>query len=1031
MNQFIFRSTLFVLISWFANVGFGQETFTCGMHGEGEGLLPTSMNFNTVDFFPDETCGTPLYINCRFVFFTRDEGTTTAINGTGSFPQGTPETIEMLDRIVEISNFKLANIRDNLNCSPGQGYPKHSNVQMKVDYDYVPDSEAWDYFSRAQEMGSSYYSTAFCPQAIMSANSTWPYMRNVIDAYNQANPNTFNFFFIEDGFLIKTVETLLHDGLQPNGPYTGFSTFSGCSMLAGDYYEDRDQFVVMIDFFADWYARINFGTQYFPEFAAAGNEEIASWHIESIPGIIVHELGHSILDQFHTGGCNNIMNGNNAAGGYLNQNQLNRLHRTLMTTNHYKYISCEDITETTCNLVIDHDETFDEPISIYGDLIIREGVTLTLKSDMYLSETSSIDLEKNAKLIVDGGKLSSGCEGKWRGIRVTGGNTDFDVKFTNQAIVENARTAVSMFPPLPWPEMRDYGNGIVHADNTTFTNVGRVAELMAFQPSLNGSYFRDCIQNGGTFGITNWNCQFVEVSDCEFNDIEANSIVSEAGSFNIVGSTFHSGEHDILLANTSPIFGSEIKDNDFESAETAIRIIGTSFVENTIQNNRFNGNVYGVWMEGDNNCIIQSNDINSIHGAVSTNGGLPSKSIRENAFSNAVLGVWSVGNNGGLTFAQNCFATEYADTYIDGAIAPIISDGAAPANNCFTHEGNASSTIPDISGNPDPFTYYEPMTSTDNCLNVLFAPVNVNVVPIGSAPSTDICATAGSGGLAPPPGGEVDACNPAPTISACLAAKGWLNTAISQLTPISSPIPVSQLGASSAQRQQYKRCLDRVERKLFELYLLSGQYAQARASLGTPTTDDRKILAFSSYMYANDLTAAESYLNGAVMPSNAYADFIQTQRLNIARLRNVGTFQASPIQLQELRDIAEKEHPYAAYAKALWFALTREIMSSKLPDLKKDDGKKNFGGNLQVDAGGGSKIAVYPNPADTELVMEVSGYEHLLVRVVNMKGDVVHTRPLTDGTYKLDTSAWPAGVYFVVMIENGAVIKREKLVLSH
>ncbi|MBK7800030.1 MAG: hypothetical protein IPJ53_13075 [Saprospiraceae bacterium] len=74
-------------------------------------------------------------------------------------------------------------------------------------------------------------------------------------------------------------------------------------------------------------------------------------------------------------------------------------------------------------------------------------------------------------------------------------NSDFDVKFMNNAVIENtAVAAVSMFAPESIPIIWGYGNGILHAENTTFNNVRRIVELMSWTPLPNSSYIRNCTQ---------------------------------------------------------------------------------------------------------------------------------------------------------------------------------------------------------------------------------------------------------------------------------------------------------------------------------------------------------------------------------------------------------------------------------------------------------------------------------------------------------------------------------------------------------
>ena len=64
--------------------------------------------------------------------------------------------------------------------------------------------------------------------------------------------------------------------------------------------------------------------------------------------------------------------------------------------------------------------TISSPMSIFGDLEINPGSTLTINSEVHFSEFSSIIVHSGAKLIVDGGKLTNDCKkyvGRYRGRR--------------------------------------------------------------------------------------------------------------------------------------------------------------------------------------------------------------------------------------------------------------------------------------------------------------------------------------------------------------------------------------------------------------------------------------------------------------------------------------------------------------------------------------------------------------------------------------------------------------------------------------
>jgi hypothetical protein len=988
------------------------SSFECGMGGGSSGYIVNS-GFDNLDFFQPETCGKPLYINCRFVFFTRNDG-------TGTFQEGEPFTDEILSEIVEGANAKWASVPDNTGCSTssGQDYPVDSKFRMNVAYDYIDDEIAWDYYARATALGGSYFKTAFCPNSLMRANSTWPHLRDVINNYNAQYPNSFNFFFIEDGNLIREVEDHLANGTQPNGPYEGVDAFSGCSRLPEPYYSNQDQFVVMMNFYSSWFARINFGTDYFPEEASEGNELIANWHISETIDAIVHELGHSVVERsivHETFGCASNLMSTSRPLSHLVPEQLSRLHRNMMTSNNHRYISCDDIAESTCDLVISQDDVFDEPMSIYGDLIIEEGVTLTLKSDMYLSETSSIDVLKGAKLIIDGAYLTNGCGDHWKGIRVVGGNSDFDVSIKNQAIIENtSQAAVSMFPPLPWSEARQHGNGILHAENSAFNNTMRIVEFIAFQSAANGSYIRDCVQNGGNWSVTNWNCQFIEITDNVFNDITTDCIVTESGSFLIEGNEFHSGQHDILFANVSAGIGSVIRDNLFYGSETGVKALGTTFDENIILNNNFATGLYDVWMEGDNFYEVYRNSFAAAFGSVSLNGGNNSvNSIFQNEFDGNLVGLYSTEDLGGIKFYQNCLNTYFADTYLDGA---TISPPAflEPANNCFTHLGNSSSSTYDITGNPDPFTYFEPADNVIDCKDAVKAHPNVSITESG--PAVDACAIAGSD-LVTPPEEEEKLCSPQRTIAATQEAISFLNAEIGLLPP------------NDEQRKDYERCLKRAKRQLFELYIIDENYSSARSLFSGEEADKAAAVIFSSYIFEGDLEAAEEFLTTINPAEEPLADFIKVQLLNLDRLSEGPNFQATVSELDSLEFIAHKEHRYAGYAKSLHYALTGDILAEDLPLSNHSALKLELEGRA-THATRENELSIFPNPFSEQLQINVGTYSDAQLNITDVLGRRVHTSWIQESNFSIPTADWAEGLYIVTVSRNDEILHRRKVMLA-
>lgn len=972
------------------------------MDGDENSVDPVINTFAGFKFFSEEECGDPLYLNCNFVFLTRDDG-------SGTFPPGDPQTAEIISDIINKMNNRWAGITDIDDCSPDWDYPYDSNVRVNVNTHYIANTAAWDYHAQAEALGDTYNKHSFCPNEVDAPNSTWPALKGVIKSFNAEHPEAINFFFVENG------QRLLSDGTDPYlSPQNDVEIFSGCSRRAAPYSSSQEQFIIMANFYTAYFMRINYGGVLYPD-AGVPNQTLAQWHLDGMPIIANHELGHSIMNQSHTEGCDNLMSSSfSMSKKYLTPNQLEILHLTLMATNHHNYVSCENISENTCDVRITSNATINIPMSVYGDIIIESGATLTISSEVYLSEESSINLEENAKLIVNGGLLTNGCGQTWKGIRVTGGNEDFDVKLNNATIENTSGAAVSMFPPLPWPEMQNHGNGILHADNTVFNNVRRMAELIAFTPSLNSSYIRNCTQNGGKWGITNWNCLFVEVADSKFNDIADECIVINGGSVNINHNDFYSGKNDVLIVNVSQGVGSAIEGNRFYGNETGVRALGAGMYKNTIQGNLFTS-PFGVWLEGDNAYDIDQNSFLSTFGTISFNNGNHSNKVSSNEFDYSFLSVFAQGANNAFNFYENCFNSLYADVYLDGSVSPVVSNGNKPANNCFTHQGNISSPFLDITGNPSSFMYVEPLVLNDyECLKAVKAHPNVNTERIGDG--EDACNNAGAEMLVPPQ--EESMCNPERTASATLDAISSLSAAIAMLPQ------------GTIQEQEYTQCMSMLRRQLFELYVLDGQYEAARYVYAGESTDDAAVAVFSSFLLEGDLNTAKVYLDQTMRPGEAFEDFKEVQYINLARLLSWPFYQASEVELERLRSIAENSHPYAAYAKSLYYVFTEEILASVLPlDLQATVAPRS---NESLEQPDFKTFRVFPNPFRSQLTIHLprSNDAEYHIEVVAFSGKVIHENVSVSGDIELDTSLWPPGLYVVKAKDNLGNLFQEKVVLT-
>jgi len=987
----------------------------CGLIDDGEGNNEHSERFDAIKFYSEGECS-PLVLKANFVILNRDDG-------TGGFPVDSDLWSFWESKI----NASLANITDPKNCFPDE-YARDSKIRLKMNVESINNTEAWDWMAKVNE--DDYPSSSDPDRYICLYRTHWESLGQQIDQFESMHPGELNFFFVENGELISILEENLENETRPAEKYEDrFAAFdkkmaSGCAQynFEFDYYSTklRNSYIIT-NKFSDFLIRNNFHDIWWPQHADKPAEEVWGWSKESAHRLYMHEMGHHILSEGHPTSCNQLMVTSSNRSNLITPDQLENVHKFLSTTNLHNSVDCNELDENVCDVFVENSTVVETPMSIYGDLVINEGMTLTVESEIFLSTNSTIVVRPSAQLIVKGGMLTSDCGDTWKGIKVYGGNSDFDVKFTNNAIIENtSEAAVSMFAPEPWPEIQSFGNGIVHAENSTFNNVRRIAELMSWTSLSNDSYFRGCTQNGGKHSITNWNCIGVEVTDNTFNDISHEAIVSSTGQFLIEENEIQSGIADILLTNATPGIGCDVFNNKFFGSNAGVKGLGTVLGEHEIIGNQFSTSFTDIFMDGENSYAISGNDITSPFGIVSVNNGNASNDVFVNTVSGNIAGLIPTGDNSDYNFYENCFTTNLVDVFIEGDISDFVAKSAdEAANNCFTHRGIEGSTIDDINGSPDPFTYTEPDDEPIDCLDAVKAHENI-LIDDDNFVVNHPCGFSGSGNGTVPP-----SYNPCYGIkwgkdgTELKKAIKWIED---KITEIENDISLNQ-----SQKDRYKvfyeRCLKKVKRYLIESLVKQKKYGEVRTELSDETTEDAQILIFASYVYEGDLQAANAYLMSWAAPSIALADFRSTQLINLDRLPYGKFYQAPNSQLLEVESLARKDHPYAAYAKALYYELTGEIISSDLPTYLQ--------GRISPRRAESSDItdySIFPNPTSDMININISTKGSYIVIISDVTG-VQIVKSKVDGRESIATDNWQKGLYFVTILRDDLIVHQEKIVV--
>ncbi len=1004
-----FNSIQFIIILLLSTKLFSQQD--CGFSGSSNSQLQAATG---IDFFSESVCS-PITLKCNIVILNRD-------SGGGGMDAGS----SIWQAWEQAMNGYLANIQDSRNCS--SGYPLDSKIRVKLTTHSINNSKAWDWYAEANRdnFPSSIQPNAYvCPRF----NGRWDDLENVMTAFEQAHFGEINFFFIENGELIDILESHIVNGTRPSGKYVDrFVQYKidnpncgscggiagGCSFFPDSYNSSASKnSYVIANVYADYLIRQNFHDIYWPQFAHESPATVWGWSFNINALGYLHEMCHNLIIMIHDEACFQLMCGQcrELRTNYITKDQLNRIHKNIATTDLHNAVDCNSISSGTCNITVSGNATISSPMSVFGDIIINPGNTLTITSEVHFSEFSSILVRSGAKLIVSGGKLTNGCAATWQGVVAEGGNGDFDVKLTNSSIVENTSgPAVSTFA--------GNGNGILHADYTTFNNCRRMAELTAWSPLPNSSYIRHCTQNGGRFGVTNWNCQGVEVSNSTFNGISENCIVSEVGSFLIEKNIFYSGQNDILFNNVSAGIASIIRGNKFYGVTFGYNARGTTFAQNIIESNKFKTSFLDVLNDGHNNFDLKDNNIEGMLGAASFANGSGIADVNGNLFNNNIVGAFAFNQNSDYNFFQNCFNTIDEDVYIDGTVSPIIATGMHdPANNCFTHNGNLGSSVLDITGNPNPFNYVEPNDNIVDCRDAILAHPAVNRINVGPQIDKPTCGV---------PPGIIPNDDPEPicgTDGSSLAMPQIINSISNSITQTYLNTNLDPIEKSN-DLNQLNNCLKEAKGNYFELLIKEGNYSGARAIYSEDVSNEAIINIFSSYIFENNLNGARLYLNQLNPLEETMQDFKTIQYINLDRLPHGPYFEASPEVKSVVLAIANKNHFTAAYAKALYYSLTGQVISSQIP--------VSFANSLKprnrVEQIHSEYLKCSPNPFNNELLLEIKGIKDGEITIFGIMNNKVYSNKVNEGNLKINSSEWNSGIYFIRLQSENKVMDTRMVV---
>ena len=186
--------------------------------------------------------------------------------------------------------------------------------------------------------------------------------------------------------------------------------------------------------------------------------------------------------------------------------------------------------------------TWSSKLSLPVPVTIDSLATLTIADTLFCTPAARIIVRPGGKLIVDGGTLTSACQGgMWQGVYVEGHRdqpqtaaNQGTVQFLNGAVVENAFRGIrTSAPGSGW----NTTGGIITADSATFRNCAKAVEYLSYagtnyagQVMDNKGAFTNCtftVDDNNLFAangtdllahVSLWDVKGVEFTNCRFED---------------------------------------------------------------------------------------------------------------------------------------------------------------------------------------------------------------------------------------------------------------------------------------------------------------------------------------------------------------------------------------------------------------------------------------------------------------------------------------------------------------------------------
>lgn len=334
---------------------------------------------------------------------------------------------------------------------------------------------------------------------------------------------------------------------------------------------------------------------------------------------------------------NNLMSGNKE-NVFISPLQAGRMHRQLRMGNirnfAYGYSSFPHN--------ITNNEIWDFTYKSYNDIIVKQGATLTIQCRLEMVKEAKVIIEPGAKLIVDGGIITSSRsagstqEGFWQGVEVWGTTSQHQfpeynptyqgrLELINGGTIENAHLAATNWKPDDYSKI----GGVIFSNGGVFKNNRKDVAFIKyenFSPSNPSNKISDHSGFSNTdftwdsdylnLGlpvhphVTLWNVHGVGFTNCHFSNTRPKSLFEATASKAIysIDASYTVGAG--CSSTFSPCPSGNLLKSTFTGYSVAIEATGAGTSKAiTVAQSNFTNNIVGITVDAFNNVSFNRNTI--------------------------------------------------------------------------------------------------------------------------------------------------------------------------------------------------------------------------------------------------------------------------------------------------------------------------------------------------------------------------------------------------------------------------------------